>query len=247
MITIQVCFYFLFLRIFFEIWSVMDHLWRPAGRFNSFSNYSLHRTADCNSRVEDVPLTLFTMRNINKPSEGNLSIVVGDELLLYPNMPMPLYVCGVTYLIIGKVECLCQISVRGMNHVKPLRRVLLEMPLEKFNVLPEGVLVSIVSFFQSRLSPESARAVRIQKTMGIRHTRLAILRLLEDVDQTYGFVCPGALSCFDILYVLMLGGILLLSISLLLSCRRSLVGPVLGFRMFFGWRWGCLKLLLSLV
>lgn len=158
--------------------------------------------------------------------------MVGDELLLYPNMQMPLYVCGVEYTFTGKVECLCQISVRGMNHVKPLRRVLLEMPLEKFNVLPEGFLVAIVSFFQSKLSPQSAGGVRAQKTMGIRHTRLALLRLLEDVDQTYGYVCPGALSCFDILYMLMLGGILLLSTSLFLSCRRLLVCTVLWFSMF---------------
>eukprot|EP00438_Fugacium_kawagutii_P008270 Skav206543 [mRNA] locus=scaffold504:281312:281659:+ [translate_table: standard] len=109
-----------------------------------------------------------------------------------------------------------------MKHIKPLRRVLLEMPLEKFNALPEGFLVNIVSFFQSKLSPQSAGAVRKQKPTGIRHVRLALLRFLEDVDQTYGFVCPGALSCFDILYLLMLGGILLLSTSLLLSCRRLL-------------------------
>eukprot|EP00438_Fugacium_kawagutii_P008267 Skav206540 [mRNA] locus=scaffold504:247566:248684:+ [translate_table: standard] len=203
-----------------------------AGPFNSFSNYSLHRTADCNGRIEDVPLTLFTMRNINKPSENDLSIVVGDELLLYPNMPMPLYVCGVTYLLVGKVECLCRISIRGMNHIKPLRRVLLEMPLEKLNVLPEGFMVAIVSFFQSKLSPQSAGAVKTEKTVSIRHTRLTLLRFLEDVDQTYGFVCPGALSCFDILYMLMLVGILVLSISLLLSCRRLLVGTSLWFSMF---------------
>lgn len=204
--------------------------------YNAQSNYSLHRTAECNSLI-DVPVTVFLMMDAENPFESKVSIILGDEVMLQPDLQtQPMYVCGRPSLyentdaqsqrakVVVALQCFCQLNLRPLHHQKPLRRQFLEVSWETWNSLvPERCIMAVIWFLESKLSPQSSGSVTNQtKSVSISGARLKMLLQLEDVDSTYGRFCPNVLAVFDICYLVMLLIMLILSVSLAIVVSRKL-------------------------
>jgi len=206
--------------------------------YNAFSNYYLHRTAECNSLI-DVPVTVFLMMDAENPFDAKVSIILGDEVMLQPDLQMqPMYVCGLPTLyenmdaqfqraklvVAAKRQCFCQLNLRPLRHQKPFRRHFLDIPWETWNwLVPERCIMAVIWFLESKLSPQSSGSVTNQaKSLSIRGARLKMLLQLEDVDSTYGPFCPNVLAVFDICYLAMLLIVVILSMSLAIVVNRKL-------------------------
>jgi len=200
--------------------------------------YSLHRTAECNSLI-DVPVMLFLMMDEENPFDSKVSITLGDEVMLQPDLQMqPMYVCGRPFLyanidaqsqqakVVAAVnrQCFCQLNLRPLRHQKPLRRHFLDIPWETWNwLVPERCIMAAIWFLESKLSPQSSGSVtKKAKLVSIRDARLKMLLQLEDVDSTYGPFCPNVLAVFDICYLAMLLIMLILPMGLAIVVNRKL-------------------------